>query len=1098
MVVNIIFVGIIIAGAMVTMQTRREIFPTMVLDIVNISVVFPGAAAEEVEEGVTIKIEEAIQSVTGIDYITSNSREGGCSVTAYMKTNVGDPRKVFQDIKDKIDQIFTFPDDAEEPNIQLMEHTSSVVAVAIYGDVDRLALKTLADDVREELLLLPDVSKVEEYGMLPREMVIELSEENMQRYGITFDEVTRAVRSYDLDVSGGTIKTDVEELNLRANGKNYRPEDLAEIVLRALPDGTKVYLRDVAEVKEVFEDVNYEFDYNGKPAAALMVMKTEQDDAIRIAEQVKKYVKEKQPELADGITIEYWGDLSKILNQRISLLVKNAKYGIALIFIILMVFLSFKLSFWVAAGLPVSVMGTILLMRTQDVTINMISLFAFITVLGILVDDAIVVSENVMQYIEKGLDPVEAAIEGTVEVMPAVVASVLTTMAAFAPFLFIEGVWGKFLFPIPVISIFGLLVSMFECFFILPAHLAHSLRPIEEQKNARGLFAALRRGTDNVIQSVIRRTYNPVIKMAIRFRWGVFAFGIAMFIISIGVVRSGIIKFVFFPEVDGDNISIVYTLEPGSSMKVQDAVAAQITGALDQLNKEFTQQRRELMKTRRGMKMYGAVGADQPIIKDEVTIKGGTTKGGANSSIGQVYIEMIDGEARGISSKKIAARWRELIGEVPGVLRMDINSNMGPPGVSDVEVQLRGDDMNEIMRAASLVKKKMREYPGVHEVQDNLNFGKREINMELKDRGKALGLTLADLISQVRSGFYGQEIHRVQRGREEIKVWVRYPESERNSIADFEAIKIRTREGFEVPLPEVARFSTSRQLRSISRFDRKREITVKCKTDGVTITPAELKSELRKAMPGMLLRVHGVTYSFEGQNRSQMQMMKSLGKWYLVALVAIFIIIALTFRNYLHSFMIMLLIPLGFVGALAGHLLVPYMNARIDRMDLTFLSIAGIVTLAGIVINDSIVMVHAIKRNLGKGNMTLDRAVYQGAVSRFRPIVLTTFTTSIGLMPLVLEQSLQAQFLIPMACSIAFGLLVATFFTQVWLPATFLILTDLKRLWYVAATGKLYSPTVIERNALPEGNFIKGIIPSWLVGLIVLVAVAVYLKVYIL
>lgn len=1097
MIVNIFFVGIIVIGALVTYNTRREIFPSMTMDIVNINIPYPGASAEEVEEGVTIKVEEAIQGITGIDYITSTSVENYSSIYVFMKTSVDDPRKVFEDIKDKVDQIFTFPEDAEEPNITLVEHMNEVIAVSIYGDTDLFTLKTIAEDVRDDLLEFDDVSRIDETGVMPRELIIELSEESLQRYGITFNEVVAAVRNYDLDVSGGSIRTDTEDLSLRARGRNYRADTLEDIVLRALPDGTVIRLRDVAKVVEDFAEVNYSFRFNRKPAVSLMVMKTEEDDALKIADSVKKYIEEHKADMPPGVSMDYWADDSVILRQRIDLLVKNAKYAVVLIFVILLVFLGMRLSFWVAAGLPVSVMGTMILMQSQDVTINMISLFAFITVLGILVDDAIVVSENIQQYIEKGYSPEDAAVEGTVEVTPAVLASVTTTMIAFSPFLFVEGVWGKFLYPVPVVSIFGLLVSLFECFFILPAHLAHSLRPYEEQQAAQGLGPRLRRATDRAIRGVVDSTYKPAVRFTMRHRWKVFAFGIALFLVSIGVVMSGRIKFVFFPSIDSDWVSVTYTLEPGSSMEVQKRAAGQIAGVLDQLNEEYMEKRRELLETPEGARKFGAMDADSPFIEMEIVVMGGTPWGGRNDTKGQVFIEMIEGESRGFSSKEVSGRWRELIGDVPGVMRLDVDASIGPSGVDVVEVQLRGESMDELRLAAADVKQKMREYPGVFEVQDSLDLGKREVRLVLTERGRALGFTLAGLISQVRSGFYGSEIHRIQRGRDEMKVWVRYPENERNSIADLESIKVRTPSGDSVPLIEVAEFDFSRQLRSISRFDRRRVLTVKGRVDSDVITPEEFKGELRSALPAILGNVQGVSYSFEGQDRSQQQMGKSLGKWYQIAMLVIFIVIAVTFRNYLHSFIIMLLIPMGFVGAVVGHLVTPYLNPRIDRMDLTFLSIAGVVALAGIVVNDSIVMIHAIKRNLGQEGMPLYEAVFEGAVSRFRPIVLTTFTTSIGLMPLVLEQSLQAQFLIPMACSIAFGLLVSTFFTQVWLPATFLVLNDLKRTWYMIARGRLYTPTTVELNALPSGNFIKGLVPGWMIILLVVVAAAVALKTYV-
>ena len=1078
MVVNVIMFFIIGMGLYYTATTRRETFPNLEMDIISINVAYPGASAEEVEEGVTIKIEEAIEGVTGIDYITSTSMENGCSVLAYLKTDVKDARKVRDDIKNKVDQIFTFPDDAEEPSVVLLEHEQEVIALALYGDADPLAFKTLSDDIKDELLDIPEISKVQIKGVRAREMAVEISEQALQRYGITFDEVARAVQSYDLDISAGVIKTDVEELTIRAVGRNYRPEELGAVTLRANAGGASVQLRDVARVIEGFQDVNYELMYNGKPGVVLYIMKTNTEDTLKIADAVKKYVKQKEKALPPGVNMELWNDSSKILNERIQLLLKNGLYGMIIIFVLLMVFLNLRLSFWVVLGLPVAVMGTMILLRVYDVTINMMSLFAFIMVIGILVDDAIVVSESIQQHVERGEPPVSAAINGAATVFAAVFASVFTTILAFSPLVFVQGLWGKFMFPIAAVTILGLLVSLFESLFILPSHLAHSLRPIEELHESNTFFARLRKRTDAGIQGLIHYTYKPVLRFVLRRHWIFMALGLVFFILAIGVVGSGKIKFIFFPPIDSEYMVVDYDLEPGRSMAAHDQAAQRIQAAAQKLNREYMDKRADLLKTPAGRAFRGQ-GAETQFVVRTVTVKGGGIERGVNPNQGSVFMEVLGGETRGFASKEIMNRWRELIGDIPGVRKMDFEATVGPPGGDVVEIMLIGDDMGALRRAAGGVKQKLRNFNGVYEVQDDLEYGKRELRLTLNEKGKAMGLTLGSLAMQVRQGFYGHEVHRIQRGRDELKVWVRYPREERDSVADFEAVRVRTPAGAEVPITDVASVTTDRQLLAINRYERKRQIVVRCKLDLDKVTPEELKLEIEKFMPDVLSSVSGVRHKFEGQDRYQRQMMTSMMRGFQICLILIFITIALTFRNFLHAAMIMALIPLGFVGAVAGHLIVPLINTRVERMDLTMLSMAGIVALAGIVVNDSIVMVDAIKNNIAAG-MTVRDAVYRGAISRFRPIVLTTVTTSLGMMPLILEKSLQAQFLIPMAASISFGLLVGTFFTQVWLPSTFLCLNALKRFWYFLAKGKLYSPEEIERNGLPDGNFIKGLIPWWL------------------
>ena len=1086
MIVNITMAAIIIMGLFITYNTRREVFPTMTIDIIHVAVPFPGASAEEVEEGVTIKVEEAIQGVTGIDYIQSTSRENAASIMAYLRTDVKDTRKVLEDVRNKVDQIYSFPDDAEEPSIVQIEHTDEVIALVLYGDASQLTLKSLTEEVRDELQDLEQISNVSVMGLRDREMIIEVSEEALRRYRLTFDEVAYAVQSYDLDISSGVIKTQEEELSLRASSRNYRPETLEKITLRAAADGTNVLLRDVADVREEFEDINYELLYNGKPAMLIYVIKTEQEDSLKIAAAVKEYLKEKNPTLAAGLKIDIMDDSSKILNQRIQLLLKNGRYAVILIFIILMIFLGIRLSFWVAMGLPVACLGTMILLKTQDVTINMMSLFSFITVIGILVDDAIVVAENIQQHIEQGKSPMKAAVDGTVEVFPAVLASVTTTIVAFSPMLFIVGPWGKFMFPIACVAVMGLIVSLFESVFILPTHLGHSLRPISEVKTAKGFFAGVRRRTDAGIQWLINNTYKPVLRLTMKWNWGVVAVGFALFIISIGVVASGTIKFIFFPQMDSEYLTMSYTLEPGSSMAVHDRTVDHVLEMTEVLNEEFREKRRKFLKTKDGKKFAKLAGPDTEFVVRTYAVKGGGLQGGGSSELqGGVFVEVLGGEERGLPSRDVLNRWRELCGEMPGVDKVNFEATVGPPGTDEVEVMLVGESMDEIQKAAALLKKKLRDYDGVYQVYDDLALGRRELRMELNDRGKSLGLTLLDLARQVRQGFYGHEIHRVQRGRDEIKVWVRYPENERDSVADFEDIRIRTALGDEVPLSDVATVTVGRQLREISRYERRRRLTVKFKVDGEHVTPDEMKTEIPKIMPDILHQVHGVSFKIEGQNRWQRQMQTSMATGFQVALVVIFLIITLTFRNFLHAIMIMLLIPMGFVGAVFGHLVVPIINSSVERLDLTMLSMGGIVALAGIVVNDSIVMVHAIKRNIADGQSVRD-SVFNGAVSRFRAIVLTTLTTSLGMMPLIMEKQLQAQFLIPMGASIAFGLLVSTFFTQVWLPGLFLSLNSLKRAWYFIAKGRMYTPEEIERNGLPNGNFIKGVIPFWMIAALVL------------
>ena len=1026
-IANLLMMSVIVMGLVSVFSIKQEVFPEASLDMISVSVIYRGAAPEEVEEGVCIRIEEAIQDIEGIKRILSTAMENVGSVSAELKAGY-DASKVMEDIKSRVDAIDTFPEETEKPVVSEMINRTQVINIAVSGDTDKKTLKRMAEIVREDLLAIDGITQVSITNTASYEISIEVSEDALRRYGLTFDEITRAVKMSSLDLPGGSIKTSAGEILLRTKGQAYNAEQFGGVILRSFADGTRLYLKDVANIDDGFEETDQNARFDGKPAAMVQVFRVGDESAIEISESVTEYVKTKRQGIPNGLQLTTWQDDTQILKSRMELLFRNARAGLVLVFIALALFLKLRLASWVCVGLVVSFLGALWIMPLLDVSINLLSLFAFILVLGVVVDDAIVLGENIYTKIEQGMDPKQAAIEGSQEVAVPVIFAVLTTFAAFGPLLMVEGMFGKFMRVIPLIVIGTLGFSLVESLLILPAHLAHS--KISPAKKSKGLWERIQSGFSEKLKWFIHTRYKPLLEFALKWRYATIASGVAILLISMGLAMGGWLSFSFFPKVEADNVVALLTMPQGTPVEKTAAAIKKIEQAALDLEREFEKEGEQgLLKH-----ILTSVG-EQPFKirqnRSSATMKSGLT----GAHLAEVNIELKPSELRNISSEEIARRWRESAGSIPDAVELSFTSSIFSTGEA-INIEFSGNDYEALNKVAQEMKQKLATYNGVFDIADSYRAGKREIKLKITPQGEAAGLTLSNLARQVRQAFYGEEAQRIQRGRDDIRVMIRYPKDKRQSLADLENLRIRTPNGGEVPFSIAAEVEYGRGFASIKRRDRRRTLAVTADVDNKITTPNEvLKSLKADFLPGLAIKYPGIKYTLEGEQKTQQETMSSLLKGFMLAILVIYLLLAIPFRSYIQPFIVMSAIPFGIIGALWGHVFLGY--------GLTVLSMFGIVALTGVVVNDSLVMVDFINRKRAKG-IPVAQAIRDAGVARFRPILLTSLTTFLGLLPLLFETSVQAQFLIPMAISLGFGVLFATFITLVLVPVIYLIQEDMK------------------------------------------------------
>ncbi|OVE80466.1 acriflavin resistance protein [bacterium J17] len=1030
---NLAMMLLIVGGLLFGQTVKREVFPEIELDSLSVSAIYPGAGPAEVESGICLPVEEAIASISGVKELRCIATEGAGTVTAELQLGY-DADEVLQEVKSEVDRIQTFPEEAEAPSVSRLAQRTEVLSVAMFGEVDERSIREQAEIFRDELLTHPRITQVELGGVRNYEISIEISEQDLQRYGLSLGSVANRIRRASVDVAGGRVRTSAGEILLRTKERRYSGEEYGNIRIMSLPDGGELLLSDIANVRDEFEESDEAGLFDSKPAVMINVFRLGDQGPIEVSNIVRELVKNKQKTLPDSISLEVWDDRSLMFASRMQLLLDNAYMGLILVLIILGLFLEVRLAFWVTLGIPISFLGALFFMPAMDVSINMISLFAFILSLGIVVDDAIIVGENIYERQLHEKDALKAATEGTIEVSSAVIFSVLTSVAAFMPMLFIGGMMGKFMGVIPKIVIAVLLISLFESLFILPAHL---YRSAEKRQNARrrGRFQFIVKRIDLVrlklsstLDRFITNRYRPLVDWAVGSRATVLAGAVSLFLVALGLVFGGYVKVSHLPAVDSDIVRVDLKMPIGTPVERTSSIRKIIEQKGQSVIQSFKNE----------------LGDDSKIVQHIYSVTGAFLKSRGHgqqsqkkgSHLASIAILLESSDTREFSSQEFARRWRELVGEIAGVDSLVFSADLIPMG-ENINIQLEHDDYEILIDVADQLKSRLRQFAGVGDVGDNFSEGKDELKFSLKPQARTLGITEIDLGMQVRSAFYGAEALRILRGREEVKVMVRYPESDRVSLSDLESLRIRTSNGGEIPFKEVAYIESGQGYSQVRRANRRRVVNVTASVEEKIANVSEVVRELKNNLLAELERnVPGLSITIEGEEKERQESLSSLSLGFLFASLVIYALLAIPFKSYLQPLIVMTAIPFGFVGATLGHFIL--------GRNLSLLSMCGLIALSGVVVNDSLILVDYVNKLRAKG-MSLKQAIVEGGCRRFRPIVLTSLTTFCGLIPIILETSVQAQFLIPMAISLAFGILFATFITLLLIPALYSMSESLKQ-----------------------------------------------------
>lgn len=1080
---NLLMLSIVVLG-IYTLKTEInfEVFPSTETETVSVTIPYRGATPTESEQAIAIRVEEAIQDLAGIERIISRAREGSASVTIEVDDGY-DPKTLLDEVKNRVDAINTFPAEVERPIISTPGRRDRVISVNLSGDLTERELKELGTQVRDLLARLDGVSIVNLKGVRPFEIAIEISEKTLRQYGITLAQVAEKIDRSSLDLSAGSIRTQGGDVLLRTEGQAYVQEDFENIVISSTEGGTRILLKDIAQITDGFDEAPFKTTFNGKRAVMIDVIRVGDQDAIEITKTVRAYLETLRPTLPEGVQLTIWQDRSEIVQQRLNLLLRNAATGGLLVLITLSLFLRPSLAFWVAIGIPVSFLGSLIFLPHLGGSINIITLFAFILVLGIVVDDAIVTGESVFARMQKGEPSLSAAINGTKEVTIPVTFGVITTMLAFVPLLMVEGRRGAIFANIPLVVIPVLFFSLIESKLVLPNHLSH-LKSIGKGGSRRRLNPILRfqRFFADGLEKFVRNIYQPFLHVALRNRYITAGAFIAIFLTTLGILGGQHMRFIFFPRIENDTISARLTMPAGTHESITEANLRIVEEAAIELRNELNDQ---YARTKDGEQV--------DVAKNLLVTMGGHPFGGGffsgssggDRSRGEVVMELAAAEERdnAVGSEYVANLWRKKIGILPGVEELSFRFSFGGGG-SVVDVELTGPSFDDLNAVSEKIKTQLAIYPGLFDIADSFESGKSELQISLRPEAEDLGITLESIARQVRQSFFGAEAQRIQRGRDDIRVMVRYPEDERQSIAALENMYVRAPNGREVPFSAVAEAEMGKSLTTITRIDRNRTISVTADADFEVADIEAIRADLTENfLPEILRNYPLVTATMEGEAREQQESLTSLRNGVLLVLAGIYVILAIVFRSYIQPLIVFVAIPFGFVGAIMGHyvmgfydILIGVKSFEFENLEsffgitrpLTILSIWGILALSGVVVNDSLVMVDYINQRRKQG-FSLLRSVSRSGAARFRPILLTSMTTFVGLFPLFFEKSRQAQFLIPMAVSVGWGILFATFVTLLLVPCTYLILDDLKRLrirawaWYLMRA----QPTLEGRGPIP-------------------------------
>ena len=1015
-VANILMFSILAAGIFTALNVRKEGFPAFAAESVTITVPIRGGTPENVERGVAIRIEESLESVSGIEEIRSESTDSLATITVEAVENYP-ITKLLDDVKIQVDAIPSLPEQAEKPVVKENKRTNQVLWVEIYGSEDEALRKETARRLRDGLLAQPAISKVETVGARDYEISIEPSEQQLRRYGLTFQELADAVTENSVDLGGGDVRSARGDISLRARDQAYVKEDFENIPVRTNSDGTRIFVRDVANVRDAFVDQRFLNSFRGKPTTSLKVVTEGDDDIIDAVTQAEEVVKNFK-DVPEGVKIASWLDGATNIRDRLALLGTNGLIGVGLVLGILMLFLNLRLAFWVAVGIPVSLAGAVTIFPIPgiDMSVNVISAFGFLVVLGIVVDDAIVIGESI--YTEKEAkgdgdeNPIATTVAGVSKVITPATFGVITTIAAFLPLTQVSGQLGNVFGQIATTVIFCLVFSLVESKLVLPAHLA-KINVHRKPKNfiSKG-FVRMQRGVNRGLNWFIDHGYRPAIRWAIPWRYAVLAAFVAVFILVIGLFPAGKLRFVFFPNIYNDNVSANLSLEQGQSVEYLHSQADRLVEEAWKLGEKY--------KKSLGHNPF-----------KEIQIAASTN---TNVSVAAELSRSTEREF--LPSEQIVQDWRKAVGNVAGARSLTFSATAGPPG-GDVAINLESDNLEELENAAQELKEEIATYPGTFDISDSFKSGKPEIIYSVTPEGEAAGFTRRDLALAVRDAFFGREAQRVQRGRDELRVMVRYPADQRDSLETLHEMRVRAPDGSAVPFPVIAKTEFGESLASIERIDNKRVVTIDASVNKALTTPDAITQRLKEEFfPEFLARHPSISTTESGEAEQRKKSIKSLLTGFVFSIIFIYVLIAIPLRSYLKPLIIMSVIPFGVIGALMGHYLM--------GIPISILSVFGILALSGVVVNDSLVLVCAVNDLQDEGK-TLDEAVRLAGVDRFRAILLTSLTTFFGLAPLLLEKEVQAQFLKPMAASLAFGIVFATVITLFLLPVLFIIINDIRK-----------------------------------------------------
>ena len=1020
---NLLMLFILLSGVAAATLMIREDFPSFTLDTVSVSLGWDGASPQDTEEGVSLKVEEAIDGIQGIETFTTTSSEGNSTTTITVKYGY-DASSVYEKVKNKIDQISTFPSTADNPVVTLPTITKPVLTLGLSGSMDERELKELAKTVRDELKALPSISQAEMTGTRDYQITVTVSEETLQKYGFTLADVTTAIQNSSLNRSGGTIKTQGETFSLRTKGKRYSGKELEKIVILAKTTGETLTLGQLATVTDGFKEDRLRIESDGSSAAFVTVSKTDKEDAIAIANAVQAYIAEKNESLPSQSQLTILVDNTQEIRGAITMLAQNGIMGLLLVFAMLWLFLDTRLAFWAGMGIPISLAGGLAILWMLGYTINTVSLFGLIMVLGIVADDAIVVGEAIYVHRKKGAGPISATVLGIREVGLPVMAAVATTVVAFIPLMNINGILGKIVIGLSVAVVACLAISLVECLVLLPAHLSDLPDPNRKKVSRFALVRAIDAfHTRSVasMETVAKSFYQPLLKKVVKNRYLALCVAVTIALVTTGLFQGGLLKYVMFPELDSTEVVASVTFPEGTPYKTTQQAVKKIEAGLLSLA--------EKTKTVSG----------EPLIKHRVTVFGQSTSnhlghlGSTGAHAGGVQVSLLDSSKRGIHAQQICRAWENEVGPIAGVQKLTFSSGAGGPDGGAIGIALQGGTLKALEGASKEIRNRLQKIDGVFRIRDDSSPGKNEITFTLKPEARTLGITVQDLSDQLFAAYYGKEAVKIQRGEDEVDVMVTYTENERRTLESLQQMRIKTTSGALVPLVEVANFITTPGYAKITRTDKKRELTVSADVNTEKVVAGDVLQELSNGFLSEVQSKWGVGVQLKGDAEKDKKAFGSMAIWVPLAILTIYMIVAAMFHSYLQPVIILITIPFGLIGAFLGHFLM--------GINLCMFSVFGMVALTGVVVNDAIVLIDRINTNLKEG-IPFEKAVIQGGTRRFRAVMLTSITTIGGLLPLIMESDPAAQSMVPMGVSLAAGIAFATLLTLLLIPALLMIIND--------------------------------------------------------